>query len=93
MVMMSQFLPMGRFKWIDPKKYGSNKYSSNSLKSCVLGVYLEYPKELRELRYPLTPDKIKSIFIIFLLVILKHSCLTFLIKKSVCFIMKTWNFI
>ena len=60
MVMMSQFLPLGEFKWIDPKNYGSNKYSSNSSKSCVLGFYLEYPTELRELPYPLTPDKIES---------------------------------
>ena len=38
-----------------------NKYTSNSLKGCVLEVDLEYPKELRELLkdYPLAPEKIK----------------------------------
>ena len=29
---MSKFLPMGGFKWIDPKEFGPNKYASNSLK-------------------------------------------------------------
>ena len=34
---------------------------SNSSKECLLGVSLEYPKELCELHnsYPLAPDKIK----------------------------------
>ena len=38
-----------------------NKYTSNSLRGCVLEVNLEYPKELRELHndYPLAPDKIE----------------------------------
>ena len=38
-----------------------NKYTSNSLKGCVLEVDLEYPKELPELHndYPLGPDKIE----------------------------------
>ena len=36
-----------------------NKYTSNSLKGCVLEVDLKYSKELRELHndYPLAPDK------------------------------------
>ena len=34
-------------KWIDPKEFDLNKYTSNSLKGCVL--HLEYPKGLREL--------------------------------------------
>ena len=34
-------------KWIDPKEFDLNKYTSNSLKGCVLD--LEYPKGLREL--------------------------------------------
>ena len=56
---MSKFLPTGRFKWIDPKNFDSNKYSNNSSKSYVLKVDREYPKELRELHndYPLAPDK------------------------------------
>ena len=57
----SKFLPTNGFKWIDPKEFDSNKYSSNSAKGCVLEVDLEYPKELCELHndYPLAPDKIE----------------------------------
>ena len=43
---MSKFLPTSGFKGIDPKEFDLNKYTSNSLKGCVLGVDLEYPKEL-----------------------------------------------
>ena len=43
------FLPTGGFKWIDPTDLCINKYTKNSSKGCVLEVYLEYPKELREL--------------------------------------------
>ena len=58
---MSTFLPTSGFKWIDPKEFDLNKYTSNSSKRCVLEVDLEYPKELQELRYdyPLAPDKIE----------------------------------
>ena len=58
---MSKFLPTSGFKWIDPKEFDLNKYTSNSSKGCVLEVDLEYPKELRELHndYPLAPDKIE----------------------------------
>ena len=58
---MSKFLPTSGFKWIDPKDFDSNKYSSNSSKGCVLEIDLEYPKELCELHndYPLAPDKIE----------------------------------
>ena len=58
---MSKFVPTGRFKWIDPKEFNLNKYTSNSSKGCVLEVDLEYPKELRKLHndYPLAPDKIE----------------------------------
>ena len=56
------FLPTSRFKWIDPKEFGLNKYTSNSSKACVLEGDLEYLKELRELHsdYPLAPAKLKS---------------------------------
>ena len=50
------------FKWINPKEFDKNKYTSNSSKSCVFEVDLEYFKELRELHndYPLAPlDKIE----------------------------------
>ena len=58
---MSKFLPTSGFKWIDPKKFNLNKYTSNSSKCCVLEVVLQYSKELRESHndYPLAPDKTK----------------------------------
>ena len=58
---MSKFLPTIGFKWIDPKDFDSNKYSSESSKGCILEVDFEYPKELRELHndYTLAPDKIE----------------------------------
>ena len=43
---MSKFLPTGRFKWMDPKKFELNKYSRNSSKVCVLEVDLDYPKNV-----------------------------------------------
>ena len=56
---MSKFLPTSGFKWIDPKNFNLNKYTSNSSRGCVLQVNLEYPKQLRKLQngYPITPDK------------------------------------
>ena len=33
---MSTFLPASEFKWIEPEDFDSNKYSSSSLKGCVL---------------------------------------------------------
>ena len=48
---MSKFLPRSRLKWIDPKEFDLNKYTSNSSKACILEVDLEYRKELRELHY------------------------------------------
>ena len=41
---MSKFLPTNGFKWIDPKGFDLNKYTSNSSKGFVLEVELEYPK-------------------------------------------------
>ena len=57
---MSKFLPKTGFKWVDPKQFDLNKYTSNSSKVCVQEVDLEYPEELRQLRndYSLAPDKI-----------------------------------
>ena len=43
---MSKILPTTGFKWIDPKSFDLNKYTSNILKGCVLEVDLEYPNEL-----------------------------------------------
>ena len=58
---ISKFLPTSGFKWIDPKEFDLNKYTSNSSKGRILEVDLEYPKELRELHndYPFSPDKIE----------------------------------
>ena len=58
---VSKFLLTSGSKWIDPKDFGLNKYTSNSLKECVLEVDLEYPKELREIHNynTLAPDKIE----------------------------------
>ena len=58
---MSKFLPTSGFKWIHPKGFDLNKYTSNSLKGCVLQVDLEYLKELHELSndYPGAANKIE----------------------------------
>ena len=47
--MPMQFLPTSGFKWIDPKEFELNKYTSNNSKGCVVEVDLEYQKELHEL--------------------------------------------
>ena len=58
---ISKFLPTSGFKWIDPKKFDLNKYTSNSSKGWILKVELEYPKGLHELHndYLLAPHKIE----------------------------------
>ena len=58
---MSKFLPTSVLKWIDPKEFDLNKYTSNSSKGCVLEVDLEHPNELRELynNYLLARHKIE----------------------------------
>ena len=55
----STSFPTSGFKWIDPKEFELNKYTSNSLKGSALEVNLEYPKELHELHnnYPLAQIK------------------------------------
>ena len=45
---MSKFLLTNGFKWIDPKYFDLNKYSSNNSEACVLEVDLQYPKELHQ---------------------------------------------
>ena len=104
---MSKFLPASEFKWIDPKEIEFNKYTINNLKRCVLVVDVEYSKELRELHnnYPLAVDKIEikrevvseyrlKIAHLFNITIgiVKKLMPNFLIKKSMCFIIKTCNF-
>ena len=58
---MSEFIPTGGSKWIDPRKFYLNKYTSNISKGCLLNVDLEYSMELRKLHndYLLASDKIK----------------------------------
>ena len=45
-------LPIGKFKWIDPKEYTEEKiksYDDNSNIGAILKVDIEYPKELHNL--------------------------------------------
>ena len=47
---MSKFLAASGLKWMYPKEFELNKYTSNSLKGCVLEeIDLKYPEELGEL--------------------------------------------
>ena len=49
---MCKKLPIGRFKWIDPKEYTEEKiksYDDNSNTGAILKVDIEYPKELHNL--------------------------------------------
>ena len=57
---ISKFPPISGFKFIDPKEFYLNEYTSNSSKECVLEADLEYPNELPELcnDYFLIQDKI-----------------------------------
>ena len=96
---MSQFLPRNGFQWINPKEFELNKYTSHSLKESVLEVDIEYPKKLHELHnnYPLAPDKIEilseyQLKIYTILILLTNFCLTFLVKKILWFIMRTYKF-
>ena len=58
---MYKFLPTRGFKWIDPKEFDLNKYTSNSSKECVDEVNLKYFKKLCKLHNDcfLAPDKIE----------------------------------
>ena len=40
---MSKLIPTSGFKWIYPKEFDLDKYTSNSSKGCVLEVDFEYP--------------------------------------------------
>ena len=63
---MSQSLPVGDFKWLDPAEYEDpedfilENYTDDTIKGVILEVHLEYPKELHHLHndYPLAPEKI-----------------------------------
>ena len=47
---MSKFLPTSGFKWINPKEFDLNKYTSNRSEGCVLEVDLEYTKQFENYR-------------------------------------------
>ena len=53
---MSQPLPTGNFRWIDPKKFNHKSKKTNHIIECDL----EYPKELHDLHSdcPLAPEKL-----------------------------------
>ena len=61
---MSQSLPVGDFKWLDPAEYEDpedfilENYTDDTIKGVILEVDLEYPKELHHLHndYPLAPE-------------------------------------
>ena len=63
---MSQSLPVGDFKWLDPAEYEDpedfilENYTDDTKKGVILEVDLEYPEELHDLHndYPLAPEKI-----------------------------------
>ena len=57
-----KFLPTGGLKWVDPKAFDLNKYTSNSSKGRVLEADIEYLNKLRELHidYPLAPGKTET---------------------------------
>ena len=62
---MSQYLPHGRFKWLNQKKKNSdfclNSVSKNSSICYILEVDLECPSELHDLHndHPLAPEKLE----------------------------------
>ena len=59
---LSKFLPTSGFKWIDPKKFDLNKYTSNRSKGCVSKLILNILKSYKNhtmIIYLLTPDKIQ----------------------------------
>ena len=66
---MSQFLPYGKFKWLNKKEIDKfdvnstecNSIEENSSKGYILEVDFEYPDELHELHndYPLAPEKLE----------------------------------
>ena len=61
---MSQYLPMGNFKWMGDKKIKKidlGKYKEGGKKGLILEVDLEYPKKIHDLHndYPVCPEKFR----------------------------------
>ena len=57
---MLKFSSTDEFKWIDPKKYDSKKYSSNNSKGFVLEVDFEYPENHRNCLMIILQPQIKQ---------------------------------
>ena len=105
---MYRCLLTSKFKWIDPNEFDMNTFTSNSSKRWVLEVYLEYPKDLPRLHndHPLAHNKteIRRKMLPNYQLNIADLCNTSIgkvkqlmpncfIKKSMCFIKKTYNFI
>ena len=61
---MSQYLPSGRFEWLNKKeidKFNVNSIECNSVDGYIVDVDLEYSDELHKIHndYPLAPKKLK----------------------------------
>jgi len=57
---MSQRLPTGNFKWLDPETVNLKSYNENSDKGIILDVNSNCPKKLHDYfnEYPLCPEKL-----------------------------------
>lgn len=57
---MSQYLPVGGFKWIKTDTIDLAKYNDDSKRGVILEVDLKYPRELYDLHnaYPLVPEQL-----------------------------------
>ena len=58
---MSQYLPVGNFRWLDVDEIYTNTKYPERIRSCTLEVDLEYLCELHDLHndYPLAPKNVK----------------------------------
>ena len=89
---MSEFLPTSGFKWIDTKEFYSDYSLAPDKIETKREMLSEYHLKIADLcNIPIGILKL-ILILISLILILKNQCLTFLIKKSMWFIMKTCNF-
>ena len=58
---MSQYLPVGNFKWLSEDNIKYYMKNPSNIRSCTLEVDLEYPEELHDLHndYPLAPENVE----------------------------------
>ena len=61
---MSQYLPIGNFKWMGDKgieKIDLGKYKEDGKKGMILEADLEYPQKIHDLHndYPVCPEKVR----------------------------------